>query len=52
MRRRVRAAGFGAADVNYRIFFPHALRGLRPFESQLKWLPLGAQYYVAARGAA
>ena len=51
MRRRARAAGFGAAQVNYRIFFPHALRALRPLEAQLKWLPLGAQYYVAARGA-
>jgi hypothetical protein len=28
------------------------LRGLRPLEAQLKWLPLGAQYYVAARKAA
>jgi ubiquinone/menaquinone biosynthesis C-methylase UbiE len=51
MRRRVREAGFGMANVNYRIFFPHALRGLRPLEAQLKWLPLGAQYYVAARKA-
>jgi ubiquinone/menaquinone biosynthesis C-methylase UbiE len=52
MRRRVRAAGFAAADVRYRIFFPHALRGLRPLEAKLTWLPLGAQYYVAARKAA
>jgi ubiquinone/menaquinone biosynthesis C-methylase UbiE len=51
MRRRVRDAGFGAAKVNYRIFFPHALRGLRPLEAHLTWLPLGAQYYVAARKA-
>ncbi len=51
MRRRARAAGFAAADVRYRIFFPHALRGLRPLESKLTWLPLGAQYYVAARKA-
>jgi hypothetical protein len=51
MRRRVRDAGFGAADVRYRIFFPHALRRLRPLEAKLKWLPLGAQYYVAARKA-
>ena len=49
MRRRVRAAGFAAADVRYRIFFPHALRALRPLEAKLAWLPLGAQYYVAAR---
>jgi ubiquinone/menaquinone biosynthesis C-methylase UbiE len=49
MRRRVQAAGFGAARVRYRIFFPHALRGLRPLEAKLAWLPLGAQYYVSAR---
>jgi ubiquinone/menaquinone biosynthesis C-methylase UbiE len=52
MRRRARAAGFASADVRYRIFFPHALRGLRPLEPSLTWLPLGAQYYVAARKAA
>jgi SAM-dependent methyltransferase len=51
MRRRVLAAGFAAADVRYRIFFPHALRRLRPLEPKLTWLPLGAQYYVAARKA-
>lgn len=33
----------------YRIFFPHALRQLRPAESWLGWLPLGAQYRVSAR---
>jgi ubiquinone/menaquinone biosynthesis C-methylase UbiE len=49
MRRRVRDAGYDAARISYRIFFPHLLRGLRPLEAQLKWLPLGAQYYVAAR---
>ena len=48
MRSRVRAAGFASADVRYRIFFPHWARGLRPFEKQLTWLPLGAQYYVVA----
>jgi hypothetical protein len=51
MKRRVRAAGFDTAAVRYRIFFPHALRGLRSLEAQLTWLPLGAQYYVAARKA-
>jgi hypothetical protein len=49
MRRRVRAAGFATAQVRYRIFFPHWLRRLRPFEAQLTWLPLGAQYYVMAK---
>jgi ubiquinone/menaquinone biosynthesis C-methylase UbiE len=51
MKGRVRAAGFPTAAVRYRIFFPHALRGLRPLEAQLTWLPLGAQYYVLARKA-
>ncbi len=51
MRRRVRDAGFAAVWVRYRIFFPHALRRLRPFEAKLTWLPLGAQYYVAAQKA-
>jgi ubiquinone/menaquinone biosynthesis C-methylase UbiE len=51
MRRRAREAGFGIADVRYRIFFPHALRSLRPLETKLTWLPAGAQYYVAARKA-
>jgi len=51
MRRRAREAGFAAADVRYRIFFPHALRSLRPLETKLTWLPAGAQYYVAARKA-
>jgi SAM-dependent methyltransferase len=48
MRRRVLAAAFADARVNYRIFFPHALRGLRGLEPGLTWLPLGAQYYVRA----
>jgi SAM-dependent methyltransferase len=51
MRRRARDAGFADVDVRYRIFFPHALRRLRPLEARLTWLPLGAQYYVAARKA-
>jgi ubiquinone/menaquinone biosynthesis C-methylase UbiE len=49
MRGRVRAAGFAAARIKYRIFFPHALRHLRPLEQQLTWLPFGAQYYVVAQ---
>jgi hypothetical protein len=48
MRRRVLDAAFASATINYRIFFPHALRGLRGLEPRLTWLPLGAQYYVRA----
>ena len=51
MRQRVREAGFASAAVRYRIFFPHALRGMRPLEAKMTWLPLGAQYYVVARKA-
>jgi SAM-dependent methyltransferase len=49
MRARALDAGFEAAPIKYRIFFPAMLRGLRPLERRLTWLPLGAQYYVCAR---
>jgi SAM-dependent methyltransferase len=49
LRRRVRAAGFAAVQSAYRIFFPGILRQLRFIEPLLKWLPLGAQYYVVGR---
>lgn len=51
LTERVRAAGFAGVRARYRVFFPHALRALRPLERRLAWLPLGAQYYVAARAA-
>lgn len=51
MRERARAAGFASVRARYRIFFPRALRALRPLESRLAWLPLGAQYYVVGRAA-
>lgn len=51
LRARARAAGFAGVRSRYRIFFPRALRVLRPLEAHLAWLPLGAQYYVAARKA-
>ena len=48
LRRRVTSAGFAQPRVRYRVFFPRALRKLRPLERRITWLPLGAQYYVAA----
>ena len=48
MKRRCVQHGFHGARVEYRVFFPAALRGLRPLESGLRWLPLGAQYAVHA----
>jgi len=48
MRARFKTAGFTNTRTAYRIFFPHALNKLRPLESRLTWLPLGAQYFVTA----
>lgn len=48
LRARVLQAGFDAARIRYRIFFPALLRALRGLERHLTWLPLGAQYYVCA----
>ncbi len=47
-RRRLYEAGFNQVHIRYRIFFPHILRGLRPAEKLMTWLPLGAQYYALA----
>jgi hypothetical protein len=41
-------AGFAKLTRRYRIFLPAALRRLRPLERFLRWLPFGAQYFVAA----
>lgn len=41
-------AGFTQPQTRFRMWFPHALRGLRRFEPWLARIPLGAQYYVAA----
>jgi hypothetical protein len=46
LKRRLLDAGFSGATARYRLFFPRALRLLRPLEQFMKWLPLGAQYYV------
>lgn len=45
----VRRAGFSDVRAKYCVFFPRALRALRPLESRMGWLPLGAQYCVVAR---
>lgn len=49
LRRRCEEAGLGALRVEYRVFFPAALRRLRGLEQGLRWLPLGAQYALYAR---
>ena len=48
MLKRCSLAGFSSKLHRYRIFFPRSLRYLRPLERYLTWLPLGAQYLVAA----
>ena len=48
MRRRALGAGWTDARIDYRLFFPAALKGLRPWEPALAWLPLGAQYRLTA----
>ena len=49
MRRRVRDAGFAAADVRYRIFFPH--RASRPAAARGKAHVAAARRAVLRRGA-
>lgn len=49
MRRCFVRAGYGAVRLDFRVFFPAALRVLRGLEGRLRWLPLGAQYFVSAR---
>ena len=43
-----RNAGYTTVKIDYRVYFPASLRALRPLEDRLRWLPLGAQYYVLA----
>lgn len=49
MLRRCTDAGWREGSYDYRVFFPAALRGLRRLETRLRWLPLGAQYFVCVR---
>ena len=42
-----RRAGWRLSSRAYRVFFPAALAAWRPLEDKLRWLPLGAQYFVA-----
>jgi SAM-dependent methyltransferase len=49
MRLLFGKAGFGSIRHDYRVFFPKALQILRPLEHYLRWLPVGAQYFVVGR---
>lgn len=48
MKRRILAAGFSRAEINFCVFFPAMLGALRGLERYMGWLPLGAQYYIRA----
>jgi len=48
MRNHFKSAGFIFPSVRYRVFFPRFLGLIRWMEDWLKWLPLGAQYYIVA----
>jgi ubiquinone/menaquinone biosynthesis C-methylase UbiE len=41
-------AGWRAPKIDYRLFFPRSFAAFRPFEQQLGWLFLGAQYRLTA----
>jgi SAM-dependent methyltransferase len=42
-------AGFIKVKQNFTLFFPAIASGLIPLEKYLRWLPLGAQYYIHAQ---
>ena len=49
LNQTIQKAGFTEVTTHYRVFFPRCLRALRRFEDRLRWLPLGAQYYVVGK---
>ena len=48
-RRLARAAGFDVLSTHFLFVFPRMLSALRPIETRLRFLPLGAQYQVLCR---
>lgn len=49
LARNLGEAGWASAQTRYTLFFPRKLALLRPIETSLSWLPLGAQYVAIAR---
>ena len=47
----MRSAELETAEARYVLFFPWNGSGFRSIESGLRWLPLGAQYFVSGRRA-
>ncbi len=48
LQRVCAVAGWSKASIAYRLFFPRALKYLRPLEPGLSWLWAGAQYRLLA----
>jgi SAM-dependent methyltransferase len=48
-RRMLREGGFQVLRTDFRFIFPRALKWLRPLETPLARVPLGAQYQVLGR---
>jgi SAM-dependent methyltransferase len=46
LERLFSAAGLKRAHCRYTLFIPSRLKGLRPIERWLGWLPLGGQYFL------
>jgi trans-aconitate methyltransferase len=49
LAKTISGAGWRVLSSEYYVFFPRALAGLRRFERSMRWIPLGAQYFVRAR---
>lgn len=49
LSKLVAAANFSGVESSYILFTPLDGAGYRKFDKMIGWLPLGAQYYVAAR---
>ncbi|MBY0291760.1 MAG: class I SAM-dependent methyltransferase [Alphaproteobacteria bacterium] len=48
LKSYLQKAGFKNYQQGYTLFFPPAFKVLTCFESYLKWLPLGGQYWIRA----
>ncbi len=49
LKRLLRRAGFEILRTDFFFYFPRVLKALRPVESDLRRLPLGAQFQVLCR---
>lgn len=45
----LRSLSLSISDSGYIVFFPAFLKSLRKLEAYIGWLPLGAQYFIAAK---